>query len=228
MKLTCFLPCRSGSERVKNKNIRPFAGYDYGLIEIKLKQLEQVEQINEIILSTNDVEIIEFAKSLNIEKLVIHERDNSLCSSQTSTDEIVNLVGQLVTEGHVIWTHVTSPFINSELYSKVIESYKMGLTEGYDSLMTTSEIRSFVWNESGPINYDRKLEKWPRTQTLPILHEINSGAFITHSDTYREDKDRIGKKVKLYPLSKIEGHDIDWQEDFIIAESLLNAKLGIV
>ena len=228
MSITCFLPCRSGSERVKNKNIRPFAGFNKGLIEIKLKQLEQVDLIDKIILSTNDVEIITFAKTLNIEKLVIHEREESLCSSQTSTDEIINMVGNLITEGHVLWTHVTSPFINGELYTKILDSYLTGLEEGYDSLMTTSEIRSFVWDESGPINYDRHVEKWPRTQTLPILHEINSGAFVTSVDTYREMQDRIGKNVKYYPLSKIEGHDIDWPEDFIIAESLLQAKLGSI
>lgn len=228
MNLTCFLPCRSGSERVKNKNIRPFAGYEHGLIEIKLKQLSNVDEIDKIILSTNDIEIINFSKSLNLQKLVIHERDNSLCSSKTSTDEIIKLVGGLVKEGHILWTHVTSPFINSEMYSDIINSYEKSLSEGYDSLMTTSEIRSFVWNEEGPINYNREIEKWPRTQTLPILHEVNSGAFLTHSDIYRKNIDRIGNKVKLYPLSKISGHDIDWPEDFVIAESLLNEKLGII
>lgn len=38
-KVAFFLPTRKGSERVKNKNTRPFAGDEGGLVEIKIKQL---------------------------------------------------------------------------------------------------------------------------------------------------------------------------------------------
>lgn len=225
MTVTCFLPCRKGSERIKDKNIREFAGYKNGLIEIKLKQLEQVEVIDNIILSTNDDSIIEFAENLNIKKLTIHKRAEDLCTSDTSTDDLISFVKDLISDGHVLWTHVTSPFINADLYSEIIRSYKAGLQEGYDSLMTTSEIRSFVWDSSGPINYDRSIEKWPRTQTLPILHEVNSGAFITNIEVYKNLNDRIGETVKTYTLSKFEGHDIDWPEDFKVAEIFLKEKL---
>ena len=34
-----FLPTRKGSERVKNKNTRPFAGIQGGLMENKIRQL---------------------------------------------------------------------------------------------------------------------------------------------------------------------------------------------
>lgn len=226
MKITCFLPCRKGSERVKNKNIRSFAEYKNGLIEIKLKQLNEVEEIDEIVLTTNDEEIIKFATSLNMDKLTIHKRSESLSSSQTSTDELVGLAQELIPAGHILWTHVTSPFLNSTVYKNIISEYKQSLKEGYDSLMTTSALKSFIWNEEGPINYDRTQEKWPRTQTLPTLYEINSGVFLADSEIYSQENDRIGKKVKLFNLDKIEGHDIDWPEDFIIAEAYLKANLG--
>ena len=38
-KISFFLPTRKGSERVKNKNTRPFAGIKGGLVENKIKQL---------------------------------------------------------------------------------------------------------------------------------------------------------------------------------------------
>ena len=38
--LTLFLPCRRGSERVANKNTRPFADHPGGLLGVKLDQLE--------------------------------------------------------------------------------------------------------------------------------------------------------------------------------------------
>ena len=49
-----FLPTRKGSERVPNKNTRPFAGIEGGLLENKIKQLLATNQLDEIILSTND------------------------------------------------------------------------------------------------------------------------------------------------------------------------------
>ncbi|MET3655508.1 acylneuraminate cytidylyltransferase family protein [Sporosarcina psychrophila] len=226
MKITCFLPCRKGSERVKNKNIRPFSSYSNGLIEIKLKQLSEVEEIDKIILSTNDEEIINYAELSGIKNLIIHRREEDLASSQTSTDDLITHARTLINDGHILWTHVTSPFLNSDAYKKIILSYKESLEKGYDSLMTTSLIQSFVWGENGPINYDRSVEKWPRTQTLPPLHEVNSAVFLSSADIYSKNEDRIGNVPKLYPLDKIEGMDIDWPEDFDIAECLLNGKLA--
>ncbi|AMQ07883.1 cytidylyltransferase domain-containing protein [Sporosarcina psychrophila] len=228
MKITCFLPCRNGSERVKNKNIRPFSSYSNGLIEIKLKQLSEIEEIDTIILSTNDEEIIKYAELSGIKNLIIHRREENLATSLTSTDDLITHARTLINDGHILWTHVTSPFLNSSAYKKIILSYKESLEQGYDSLMTTSLIQSFVWGETGPINYDRSVEKWPRTQTLPTLHEINSAVFLASADIYTNSKDRIGDMPKLYSLDKIEGMDIDWPDDFKIAECLLNAKLANV
>jgi CMP-N-acetylneuraminic acid synthetase len=228
MKMTCFLPCRKGSERIPKKNIRPFGGYTHGLIEIKLMQLSKVKFINEIVLSTNDDELINFAKSLGLKKLYIHQRDEKLASSQTSTDELINHVADLIHEGHILWTHVTSPFLTAHAYEKIIQKYLEGLEQGYDSLMTTSLIRSFVWNSTGPLNYDKTVEKWPRTQTLEPLHEINSAIFLGHIDIYKFLNDRVGVKPIFYPLNKIEGFDIDWSEDFLMAEYLLNANIASI
>lgn len=53
-KIAFFLPTRKGSERVKNKNTRPFAGIEGGLVENKLQQLLATKLIDEIIFSSND------------------------------------------------------------------------------------------------------------------------------------------------------------------------------
>ena len=225
-KVTCFLPCRKGSERIPRKNIKKFSDYSFGLVEIKLAQLVKSENICEIILSTNDDEIIDFANSLDERKIKIHKRIDSLCSSATSTDELVQHVVELIPDGHVIWTHVTSPFLSSKMYDSIISSYFEALESGYDSLMTTTLIHGFLWNEKGPINYDRGAEKWPRTQTIAPIHEINSGAFMAHTNTYKSLNDRIGSNPLLYPLDKISCMDIDWPEDFMIAECA--AEKGLV
>lgn len=225
-KVTCFLPCRQGSERVPRKNIKPFAGYPSGLIELKLHQLSKSKNIDEIVLSTNDTEILDFATQLNLPNLRLHQRDEALASSLTSTDALVTHALDLIPEGEVLWTHVTSPFITDQHYDAIIQSYREKLNNGYDSLMTTTAIFGFLWQDDKPLNYDRNIEKWPRTQTLKPIHDVNSGVFLASTNIYRKYNDRIGQKPYLYQLDKITSHDIDWPEDFLIAECL--AEKGLV
>lgn len=226
MSINIFLPCRKGSQRVPKKNIKAFAGYENGLIEIKLKQLLGSTKIDKIYLSTNDDEILEYANSLNNSKIILHKRAEHLSSSETSTDELVAHALDLIKEGEILWTHVTSPFLNAKSYDEIITKYFEVQKQGYDSLMTTNLIHGFLWNENEPINYDRTKEKWPRTQTIKPLHEINSAIFIANAKTYRDEDDRIGKKPFLYPLDKISGFDIDWEDDFKIAEAILKSDVA--
>lgn len=224
-KINVFLPCRKGSERVPKKNIKPFVDFNNGLIEIKLKQLINSKHIDTIYLSTNDDEILDYAKSLNNEKIVLHKRIEELSSSQTSTDDLVAHALDLIKEGDILWTHVTSPFLTSEVYDQIIEKYFSEQVNGYDSLMTTNLIHGFLWNKKNPINYDRSVEKWPRTQTLEPIHEINSAVFLANARIYKSLDDRIGRSPYLYALDKIQGFDIDWQDDFDIAQAIMRSGL---
>lgn len=226
--MTAFLPCRKGSERVPMKNIRPFGSYEYGLLEIKLNQLLACSAIGRTVLSTNDDEIIKYAESLKEPRLDIHRRSEYLASNLTSTDDLVKHAGELISSGHILWTHVTSPFIGALLYSDIIKVYFESIAKGHDSLMTTTPLQGFFWNEEGPINYDRSIEKWPRTQTLPLLHEINSAVFLTSAEVYKRSLDRIGAAPFLYKLDKLTGHDIDWEEDFVLAQHLLATNIKAV
>jgi len=224
-KVNVFLPCRKGSERVPRKNIKPFAGYNNGLIEIKLKQLIETKHIDAIYLSTNDDEILEYAASLNDPRIQLHKRIEELSSSQTSTDQLVAYALELIKEDEILWTHVTSPFLTSQAYDQIIEKYFDAKKNGYDSLMTSNLIHGFLWNQNGPINYNREKEKWPRTQTLEPINEINSAVFLASVDIYRDFGDRIGQNPCLYPLDKVQGFDIDWQDDFNIAQAMVEAGL---
>ncbi|MET0370825.1 MAG: acylneuraminate cytidylyltransferase family protein [Sphingobium sp.] len=219
--IVAFLPCRKGSERVPKKNIRPFAGVKNGLIEIKLMQLLACPEIDEVILSTNDQEILKFAEKFSGDRLRVHRRAEELSSSLTSTDELVAHARSIIVNGHILWTHVTSPFVTSDHYSQIIATYLDGLDKGYDSLMTTTLLHAFLWTAEGPINYDRAVEKWPRTQTLPALHEVNSAAFLAPCEIYDIHRDRIGNSPILYTLDKLQSIDIDWEADFHFAEQLL-------
>ncbi|MBY8965041.1 acylneuraminate cytidylyltransferase family protein [Algiphilus sp. NNCM1] len=224
-KVTCFLPCRAGSERVRRKNVRPFAGYEYGLIQVKLRQLLASESIDEVVLTTDDPEILDYASSIKALRLRTHRRSEELSSSTTSTDQLVAHALDLVPDGHILWTHVTSPFITEKLYDQLVDTYFAQLQYGYDSLMTVTSIHGFLWQNGEPVNYDRNVEKWPRTQTLEPVHEINSGAFLSSTIQYHLMSDRIGRQPYMYSMNKITGFDIDSPEDFALAECLVEKRL---
>jgi CMP-N-acetylneuraminic acid synthetase len=217
--IIAFLPIRKGSQRIKNKNTKDFANIKGGLTYIKLSQLLKVKSINKIIVSTNDDEVKAIAKAFNNDKIIIDNRADILSSAKTSTDDLVCYVPTLIDEGIVIWTHVTSPFITEDRYEKAIESYFKNINR-YDSLMSVTKIQKFIWNKSNPITYDRREEKWPRTQSLEPVYEINSGIFIANISIYQTLKDRIGKKPFFYTLDEKESYDIDWEENFEIAEMI--------
>lgn len=225
-KVTAFVPCRKGSQRTPRKNIRPFHDIEHGLIEIKLKQLLRVQRIDEILLSTDDDEILNFADSLGNGRITLHKRDPSLSSSDTLTHQIIEHSLDVVSEGHVMWAHVTSPFIYGKLYSDILTEYFTSMKKGYDSLMTTNPIQGFLWKDGDALNYDRSVEKWPRTQTLEPVHEVNCGVFLAPVDVCREHQDRIGSRPYCFPLNGVTGHDIDWPEDFAIAEAMLESGLA--
>ena len=217
--INVFLPMRSGSERVPHKNTKTFSGIDGGLCKIKLDQLIKCELIDNIVVSTNDPDVVIISNSFGSKKIRVIIRPDELASSLTSTDDLIKYAPEIMPDGHILWTHVTSPFINSDTYSKIINAYQNNLNN-FDSLMTVSKIKKFIWDDCEPLNYDRNIEKWPRTQTLKALWEVNSGAFLANKDIYKKREDRIGNIPYLFELNDETAFDIDWLPDFKIAEAL--------
>jgi CMP-N-acetylneuraminic acid synthetase len=226
--ITAFLPCRKGSQRIPNKNLRPFAQYEFGLLQIKIAQLAQCYLIKEIIVSTNDENVkavvSNFKNAFDGINIIIDDRPDYLGTSDTSTDEVISYVGDKFEFEHLLWTHVTSPFVDTEDYVKCIEHYFSALERGHDSLMTVQTIKGFIWNETQPINYDKLSEKWPRTQTLSPLFEVDSAAFIAPKAVYKTHNDRIGLKPFLLDLEKEVNIDIDWPQQFNLAECIFKIE----
>ena len=226
--IIAFLPCRSGSQRVVDKNIKTFSGITGGLTRIKIEQLISCSYIDQIIVSTDDervVDVVEEVAKKSTKDIKIVERPPHLATSETSTDELIQYVPEIIKSGIVLWTHVTSPFVGAEIYTKAIQTYRKNIADHtHDSLMSVTKHQSFFWDENGPVNYDRAIEKWPRTQTLPEWFEANSAFFIADISVYIKSGDRIGKRPYLFELFDIETIDIDWESDFLLAENIWSSR----
>jgi len=219
MIIDVFLPCRGSSSRIKNKNIKKFSNKKFGLFELKISQLLLTKNIRNIIVSTNDKLILNFLKKKKYKKIIIDKRNDKLCLNSTSTDKLIKYVPKLIKADHILWTHVTSPFFDNLDYKKAIAMYKKNIKK-YDSLMGVSKVQDFIYDKKKPINFNKKKEKWPRTQTLKMLYAVNNSIFLSSRKNYLKLNDRIGKKPFLMEIDKIKSFDIDWPDDFKIAERI--------
>lgn len=225
IKLQCFLPCRAGSIRVPHKNTRPFYE-EKSLFDIKIQQLLRCDQIDSILFSTDDKFLVTLVENMQSDKIIIDYRPEYYAGDTTTTGELIKYAATKLTGEHVLWTHVTSPFINEVDYSNLIKAYFASLGTGYDSLMTVAKHQKFILDCDGKFNYNRQEDAWPRTQTLKPFYEIDSGAFLAPISVYKEDSDRIGSKCFLYEQSKIKSLDIDEISDFEICKVIYRSFQG--
>jgi N-acylneuraminate cytidylyltransferase len=221
-----FLPTRKGSERVKNKNTKPFAGIKGGLMENKIRQLVDTSMIDEIILSTNDEVCMEIAQKYTSDKrLRIIPRPDELCQSSTNLQDLITYVPTITNADHILWGHVTTPLCGAKQYDDGVNLYLSKLDEGYDSLVGVKELKNFLLDSEGRLINNTTPFPWPRTQDLKPLYEINHTMFLAKRKVYIEQKNRLGNKPLLHVMDEIHSFDIDWPEDFEIAQSIfLNMK----
>ena len=218
-KIAFFLPARKGSERVKNKNTRSFAGIEGGLVENKIRQLLSTKHVDEIILSTNDEVCMEVAQKFTLDsRLCIVARPDNLCLSSTNLQDLICYVPTITDADHILWGHVTTPLAGANEYDKGIELYLSKLHEGYDSLVGVTELKNFLLNREGKLINNTTNIPWPRTQDLEPLYEINHTMFLAKREVYIEQKNRIGVNPMLHVMDEIHSFDIDWEDDFTIAE----------
>ena len=75
--ITVFLPCRAGSERVPQKNTKPFASEIGGLLSLKIKELLKVKLVDTIVVSTNDIEVKRIVRGFT-GNIILDDRPDNL------------------------------------------------------------------------------------------------------------------------------------------------------
>lgn len=223
-----FIPCRAGSERVKNKNTRPFGGYEAGLLELKLQQLSKVERLETIIVSSNDQIVLDYSADFAAKhdaRVTPLPRPEVYGTSATSMGEfITDYIAELRRDGVLFWTHVTHPFVTPDIYDAAIDAYEAKLAEGYDCLVSATKLQRFLWRNGKPFNYDNTVEKWPRSQDLEPVFEINHAIYAIPFATMREARDRVGTKPYFFEMDESAAMDIDWEEQFHLMNEIANAR----
>ena len=210
MVIKALVAVRSGSVRVQNKNLRPFAGSS--LLELKLTQLQRIKGLDGIIVNSNDDQMLTIAQQYGCEAV---KRDAYYASNTVSMSDVYRNMAENCNCDVIAYINVTNPLIKDETLEKAIMAYH-SLKDGYDSLNSAHLIKEFMFYENKPINYD--LKNQPRSQDLPDYYSLNFAFNIIARDTMMECKNVVGKKPFIYGIDEVEATDIDNPIDFEFAE----------
>src|SRR5690606_31515892 len=121
---------------------------------------------------------------------------------------------------HFLQTHVTNPLLTSETIDRAVGAYFDG--DG-DSLFAVTEHRFRLFRESGePLNHEPG--HLGRSQDIEPLYEDNSNIYVFSRDSFRANGGRIGKRPQMFPMSKLEAIDIDYPDDFMLADAAMRMR----
>ena len=83
-----------------------------------------------------------------------------------------------------------------------------------------------MWKDNSPLNFNA--EKVPRTQDLPAIYAEVSAAYVFKKEVFLKYNRRIGVTPHITEVSGTESIDIDYPEDFEIANAvymkIINSK----
>ena len=214
--IIAMVPVRAGSTRVPNKNTRKFANTN--LLELKLKVLKNVSEINQIIVSTDCDIAAEIAYKQSIK---VQWRSKYYAGSEVTNDQHWLHIAKTTPGDIVFLAQVTSPLLRVSSIQKALNTFSNSGSN--DSLNSVSVEKKFLWKDMNPINYD--INVTPKSQDLPNIVSLNFAITIIHKQAMIKRKNVIGYRPYFFELDKVEALDIDDLFDFKVAE-LMYQELG--
>jgi pseudaminic acid cytidylyltransferase len=233
MKNIAIIPARIGSKRIPKKNIKNFLGSP--IISYPIKAALQSNIFDEIIVSTDSLEILDLAQELGLDHFEL--RPSALSDDHTPTAPVVEHAVRHLSKydekniSSICCIYPTSVFVTSEI-----------LKDAYNKIRSSSNNRSCysVLENDSPIlrsqrvNQDGFLEMlWPehelsRTQDLEPTYKDAGQFYFMDACTFLKEKKCYLSDSMPYLLNKYQAHDIDTSEDWIFAELLYKNMQNLI
>lgn len=211
MKTVAFVPVKLNNQRTPKKNIKRFDD-GIALITVFLKTLSKVKGFDEVYVFCSSESIKEYlVPGINFLK-----RPEFLDEQQAMPQDIITEFIKLVNADIYAVCHCTSPFVTVEHFEECIEATK---SDKFDSSFTAEKLQHLMWTDKNePLNFDPT--NIPRTQDLPVYYNEVSAAYVFKKEVFEEYNRRIGVKPHITEVSGIECIDIDYPEDFEMANAI--------
>ena len=218
MSIIAFVPVRSGSKSIKDKNIKSLNGKP--MFYWVLNALQNSVEINKIILATDSKKYSDIAASFGFHKLetYIRKPENAIDTASTESVVLEYLdTAALNNDDLFVLVQATSPLTTSTDISNAIRQFAYSRK---DSLLTCVRTKRFFWNADGiAINYDYKNR--PRRQDFDGMFMENGAFYINKVSNILRDKNRLSGAIDIYEMPENTAIEIDEPADWKIIEILL-------
>lgn len=221
-KVTAMIPVRLGSKRIKYKNLRLLG--QKPLVGHVLETAQKSGVFEEIYLNSEAEVFCDVAKEYGVK---FYKRSDELASNEATNDQFVYDFLQNVNCDILIQINCTSPFYTVEDIKNFTQTI---LDNDYDVLHGVKEERIASIFKGKAINFDF-CKQMPRSQDLePVL--VHAGGIMGwKKDKYFENMQNYNcgvygckSKIGYFKLSGFSKIDIDYEEDFALAEAIILMK----
>lgn len=186
-----FIPLRSGSKSIKNKNIKIINGKP--LFYWVVAASEAALKVDKIFISTDSKHYSRLIKSFDFKKVEIYNRSKESASDNASTEKalIEFLLDKQIQDNCVIvLLQATSPLTKSTDIDNALTLHEKTKKD----VLSTVLFKRFLWSDNGtPINY--KLNSRPRRQDFKGLNVENGAIYISNCNKIKQSKQRDRKSV---------------------------------
>lgn len=218
LKITAVIPCRKGSTRCKNKNLRKWGNTN--LLQNKINILKESKYIDYILVNTDDDDAINIAKQNDI---LYFKRDDVLCIGDVPVSKVHENLAENINTDIFFYNSPVSPFITSETIDRIIDYWRKH--PEYEIVSASVPIKKFIWENNIPYNFEIN-QGIVGTQSLDNKFKFSTAdsGLIGYKKDIVKNKCIFGdgKKIFMYEIDELESIDIDWNLDFVISESLLH------
>ncbi len=216
-KIVGLIPARMGSVRVKCKNLRILAGKP--LIYYSIRALQQTESFDEIYVNSESHLIGEVAKRYGIN---FYKRPKELATSTSLIDEYIYDFLKHIPCDVLAVVNPTSPFLTSKEIDAAIAHF---LKSDCDTQLACSTIRTHCFLKGRAINFNTD-GKHPRSQDLEPVLALNFAMTVWNAHKFVRQFEEKGYavytgKLGFYSFEGLSTIDIDWNEDFVLAEIIM-------
>jgi CMP-N-acetylneuraminic acid synthetase/regulator of RNase E activity RraA len=208
MKVVAFLPAKGSSSRIESKNMKLLDGKP--LFLHTLQKLVDSNLFDEVYLDTESDDVISAASEVDCRIL---RRDKALADNKTDGNKMfLNEVNHVDSDIYV-QILCTSPFIKIETIKEGIDQLKS--SDKYDSAVLVRKERLYTWTDHAP-NYD--INAIPNSVDIGDTVIETMGLYIVKREAALESQRRIGNHPAFLEASALEAIDVNWPEDFHLAE----------
>jgi len=220
-RVIAVIPARGGSKSVPGKNIRPLAGTP--LIAWSIIIAKQVQEIDRVIVSTDDDKIADISRQFSAE---VYPRPVELATDDALViDALKDLIRTLKAEQEfpevLVILEPTCPFRSVE---DVRECLNFLSTDDYDcaATFTTAELnphRAWRINGQTPEVFIPGAIPWLPRQQLPEAYQLNGAVYaIRTAGLIASSQSVLFGRIGAVKMPRERSIDINDPVDFLLAE----------